>query len=156
MFDIQESRPWIIGLAQDLFLVVASAALFAANAGISVSSFVPGGFQPLFGVVSGFGFGVILFFTIYSIAPSRTVSWDTALIAAGVASLAFELMKRLFALYLSEFATLDRLYSNANVIAVLLFVFWVYYTACVFLIGGEVAETYDLARRQRAQRAILT
>ena len=58
--------------------------------------------------------------------------------------------------YLAEFATVDRLVSNANAIAGGLFLVWMYYTAVVFLIGGEVAQTYDLVRRQREQRAILT
>jgi uncharacterized BrkB/YihY/UPF0761 family membrane protein len=37
----------------------------------------------------------------------------------------------------------------------LLFVLWMYVTSFIFLAGGEVAETYDLARRQREQRALL-
>ena len=36
-----------------------------------------------------------------------------------------------------------------------LFLLWVYYTCFVFLLGGEVAETYDLVRLRRAQRARL-
>ena len=42
------------------------------------------------------------------------------------------------------------------IIALVLFLLWLYATACAFLIGGEVAETYDLAKKQRKQRAILT
>ena len=107
-------------------------------------------------MLSAFSFGVVLFFVVYMLAPSRRVRWDTAFIAAVVASLAFEVAKKLYGLYLAQFATMDRLVSNANAIALGLLVFWIYYTACVFLVGGEVAETYDLARRQREQRAILT
>jgi uncharacterized BrkB/YihY/UPF0761 family membrane protein len=51
--------------------------------------------------------------------------------------------------------TFDRLLSDTNAIALLLFVLWMYVTAVVFLAGGVLAETYDLARRQREQRAIL-
>jgi len=36
-----------------------------------------------------------------------------------------------------------------------LFLLWIYYTAYVFLLGGEVAETYDLMRMRRLQRVQL-
>jgi len=45
--------------------------------------------------------------------------------------------------------------SDANLIAFGLFVLWIYYTAYVFLLGGEVAETYDLMRMRRLQRVQL-
>jgi membrane protein len=98
----------------------------------------------------------VLFFILYTVAPSRRVRWDTALVASVAAGLAFEVAKRLYALYLANFTTLDRFISNTNALAAILFVLWIYYTAYVFLVGGEVAETYDLARRQREQRALLT
>jgi membrane protein len=97
----------------------------------------------------------VLFLIVYVVAPSRKMAWDTALVAALFASLGFEVAKRLYGFYLVEFVTLDRLISNTTAIALLLFVLWVYATALVFLAGGEVAETYDLARRQRAQRMVL-
>jgi membrane protein len=81
--------------------------------------------------------------------------WDTALVAAAVAALGFEIAKKLYSLYLANFATIDRLISNTNAIALLLLVVWIYAIAVIFLFGGEVAETYDLMRRQRDQRAIL-
>jgi membrane protein len=34
-------------------------------------------------------------------------------------------------------------------------VFWVYYAACVFILGGEVAQVYELRRTRRTQRAVL-
>ena len=86
----------------------------------------------------------------------RSVARDTAFVAAAVASLAFEVAKVLYGIYLSRFVTLDRLISNTNLLALALLVVWTYYTAFAFLIGGEVAETYDLMRRQREQREVLT
>jgi len=68
---------------------------------------------------------------------------------------AFELAKRLYALYVARFVTFDRVTSDANLIGFLLFILWIYYTAYVFLLGGEVAETYDLMRMRRLQRVRL-
>src|SRR5205807_1903767 len=76
-------------------------------------------------------------------------------LAAVFCSLGFEVAKRLYALYVTRFATLDRVASDANVVALLLFLLWVYYTAYLFLLGGEVAETYDLIRMRRSQRVQL-
>ena len=67
----------------------------------------------------------------------------------------FEIAKRLYALYVSSFVTFDRVASDANLIGILLFFLWIYYTAYMFLLGGEVAETYDLMRMRRQQRVRL-
>jgi uncharacterized BrkB/YihY/UPF0761 family membrane protein len=45
--------------------------------------------------------------------------------------------------------------GDANIGAGVLFVLWVYYTALVFLLGGVVAETWELRRMQQRQRTIL-
>ncbi len=98
---------------------------------------------------------MVLFFVIYTMSPTRSIRWETAVISAVVASLGFEITKKLYVVYLLRFATVDRLISNTNAIALILLVVWIYFIACVFLIGAEVGETYDMRRRQRAQRAIL-
>jgi len=41
------------------------------------------------------------------------------------------------------------------IVALFLFLLWVYYTAYLFLLGGEVAEMYDLVRMRRSQRVQL-
>ncbi len=156
VFDTEESRPWLLGKAVDLVLVLVSLLVLVANTAVGLVLSDATWAARLARRAVGFGFGALLFYLIYTIAPSRRVRWDTALVAAAVASLAFEVARVLYGLYLSEFATVDRLVSNANLIAVLLFWVWMYYTAVVFLVGGEVADTYDLLRRQHEQRAILT
>lgn len=155
VFDTEESRPYVLGKLLDLGMVLATLALLVGNTYLTLRL----GDLPWLGRFGGrlstFGIGVVLFFTVYTVLPSRRVRWDTALVAAAVASFGFEIAKALYGLYLAEVATVDRLVSNENAIAVLLFVLWLYYTAVVFLVGGEVAETYDLLRRQREQRAML-
>ncbi len=156
VFDTQESRSWLVGKGADLFLVIATLVLIVFNATLTLSLIDRPWFGRFVATVSAFGLSLVLFFVVYIVAPTRQVRWDTALTAAAVASLGFEISKRLYAIYLTEFATLDRLISNTNVIALFLLVLWIYCTAFVFLIGAEVAETRDLRRRQREQRAILT
>lgn len=156
VFDTDESRPWVLAKAVDLSLVLATLLLLLANTAVTLAVAQAPWLNRFLARLSAFAIGVALFFLVYTAAPSRRVSWDTALVAAAVASLSFEVAKVLYGVYITRFATFDRLISNTNAIAVVLLVAWMYYTACAFLIGGEVAQTYDLMRRQREQRAILT
>jgi membrane protein len=156
VFDTEETRPWLAAKALDLLLVVVTLSLLILNAAATLLIGDSSWYARLVGRGLAFGIGVGLFAMIYTVAPSRRVARDTVLVASVVAALAFEAAKLLYGLYLTRFATLDRLISNTNVVAAALLVVWVYYTAFAFLIGGEIAETYDLMRRQREQRAVLT
>ena len=88
-------------------------------------------------------------------SATENIVWRTALVAAVFCSLGFEVAKRFYALYVTRFATFDRVASDANIVALFLFLLWVYYTAYLFLLGGEVAEMYDLVRMRRSQRVQL-
>lgn len=155
VFDMDETRPWLATKATDLLLAITAAVLIAANTLTTVVVLDATLLGRFAATMSAYAFAVLLFFIIYTTAPSRRVSWDTALVAAIVVSLGFEIVKRLYGVYLARFATFDRVVSNANAIALLLFVLWVYLIAFIFVVGSEVAQTYDLTRRQREQRAIL-
>ncbi len=102
-----------------------------------------------------FAFLVSLFYLVYRYASIRRLPGKTSLMAAAFAALAFELAKRLYAWYLANVASLSGPSGDANVGAAVLFVLWVYYTALVFLLGGVVAETWELRQIQTRQRAIL-
>ena len=99
-----------------------------------------------------FAFSTGLFFLIFEILPSRRLPWRTALVSAVFCAVAFEVGKRLYALYLARFVTLDRVASDANLVALFLFFLWVYGMAYAFLLSCEVAEVVDLIRLRRAQR----
>lgn len=102
-----------------------------------------------------FGFSVSLFYVTYRYASIRRLPWRTALFASIFTAVLFEVAKRLYALYLANFASFQGLGGDANLGAIALFILWVYYTAIVFLLGGVVAETWELRKMQERQRAIL-
>jgi membrane protein len=148
VFDTEENRPWPIAKLTDLAMVFVAGTLFLANAFASTSH----------GVLSQLAtlvFSSSLFFMIFKFLPSRRIYWRTGVVASLFCAVAFEIAKRLYALYVARFVTFDQVASDANLIAFLLFVLWIYYTACMFLLGGEVAETYDLMRMRRLQRVRL-
>ncbi len=165
VFDTDERRPWPLAKLLDLgmvcctgfFLVLNAlvAAFEAQSAGLVSSSFALTWLWRFGLEVVAFALGSVFFFVVFKILPSRSIQWRTALVAAAFCSLGFEVAKRLYALYVTRFATLDRVASDANVVALFLFLLWVYYTAYLFLLGGEVAQTYDLIRMRRSQRVQL-
>jgi membrane protein len=148
VFDTEENRPWPIAKLIDLAMVFVVGALFLANAFASTSTSVVSQLASLV-------FSTLLFFVIFKFLPSRRIYWRTSLVASVFCAVGFEVVKRLFAFYVARFVTFDRVASDANLIAVVLFLLWIYYTAYVFLLGGEVAETYDLMRMRRQQRVRL-
>lgn len=109
----------------------------------------------LSGEVLALAFSISLFYVTYRYASLRHLPWRTALLASTFTALLFEVAKRLYGLYLANFASLEGPGGDANVGAAVLFVLWVYYTAIVFLLGAVVAETWELRKMQQRQRAIL-
>jgi membrane protein len=148
VFDTEENRSWPIAKLTDLAMVFVAGSLFLANAFASTSRGVLSQLATL--VLS-----TLLFFMIFKFLPSRRIYWRTSLVASLFCAVAFEIAKRLYALYVTRFVTFDQVASDANLVGFLLFILWIYYTAYMFLLGGEVAETYDLMRMRRLQRVRL-
>lgn len=165
IFDTDETRPLYVRKLIDGGMVLLTCCLLVANGYLlAVSARMEGPLEGMFWLgwlyrfavqILAAGFSVALFFSVFKLLPSRRIYWRTALVASLFCAVAFEAAKRLYALYLTRVATLDTMVSNANIVAFLLFLLWIYYMALVFLLGGEVAETYDLIRMRRRQRVRL-
>ena len=162
---------WLAGKLRDAAMVVATVVIFLLNTALSTvvtivwargsERIIPqlGFFFSTLGRLMGeslaFGFSVSLFYVTYRYASVRRLPWRTALLASTFTAVLFEIAKRLYGLYLAHFAEVGSAAGDGNIAAAVLFVLWVYYTAIVFLLGGVVAETWELRRMQQRQRAIL-
>ncbi len=162
---------WLAGKLRDTTMVVATVVIFLANTALSTvltiawargsERIIPqlGFFFSTLGRFIGellaFGFSISLFYVTYRYASVRRLPWRTALLASTFTAVLFEVAKRLYGLYLTHFAEVGSAAGDANIGAAVLFVLWVYYTAIVFLLGGVVAETWELRRMQQRQRTIL-
>ncbi len=98
-----------------------------------------------------FLFLVTLFFLVYHFASMRRPPLRATLIASLFSAVLFEVAKRGFGLYLRN-TMYAQMSVDVNVGAAILFVLWMYYSALVFLLGGVVAETWELRYLQRKQR----
>jgi membrane protein len=161
---------WLSAKLRDVGMVVATVILFLANTVLSTAlailwargaarvpqfAFFVSTLGRLTGELLAFGFSISLFYLTYSYASVRRLPWKTALLASTFTAVLFELAKRLYGLYLANFASLEGHVGDASIGAAVLFVLWVYYTAIVFLLGGVVAETWELRAMQQRQRTIL-
>jgi len=148
VFDTEENRSWPRAKLLDIAMVFVAGTLFLA---IAFATTTRGVGSQLASLV----FSTALFYVIFKYLPSRRIYWRTSVVASLFCAVAFEIAKRLYALYVTRFVTFDRVASDANLVGLFLFLLWIYYTAYVFLLGGEVAETYDLMRMRRLQRVQL-
>ena len=95
-------------------------------------------------------FGIALFVLLYRYASPKRLAWSGALVASAVATLGFELAKRLYGLYLASVPHGGQYSIDADLGAALLFILWLWYMSFVFLIGAAVADVWDRARAARA------
>jgi len=77
------------------------------------------------------------FTLLYYFVPNRAVKPRHALIGGLVAALAFEIMKRSFALYIAQIPTYALVYGAFAVIPV--FLLWIYFSWVVIVIGALIA-----------------
>lgn len=161
---------YLMAKLRDITMVVVVVALFLLNTVIgtllaviqkrhspdALTNFFLSNLGLLLGEVLTVGFAILLFCLVYRYASIRRLSWQSAVIAATFTAVAFEVAKRLFGLYLAQLVSNSQFSLDANLGAVILFILWTWYTAIVFLLGGVVAETWDLRARQQEQQAILT
>lgn len=169
VFDVQEDRGVVGGKLFDLRMVLISAPLFAANTvitgaleaiqsyGVDLIGLQEGEglrtMQALSAQAIAFSFIFIMFLLIYRYLPARRIAWRIAAVASLFTSVAFELLKSAFAWYIANVAVYSTTYGYLATAIIL--VFWIYYSSVVFVLGGEVAQVYELYRIRRRQRELL-
>lgn len=171
VFDIEQERGIVAGKLFDIRITVVSTLLVVVysvlSAYLAIASTrgaavlerlgVPHGFlgDVAYWVGRGVAFTFIcaLFFGLYKFLPNRRIRWQTATVAALFAGALLELAKSVFGSYVRSFDP-STLYTG-TIAALVIVVFWTYYAALIFILGGEVGQVYELRRVRRLQRAVL-
>lgn len=172
VFDIESERGIIAGKIFDIKITVVATLLFVANllvstyvmlatkngaaalVSIGLRRDVMGGVEYWIGRLLAFAFVALMFFALYKYLPIRRVRAQTAWFASLFTSIAFELARSVFSLYTSTFNPAS-LYTG-TLAAIIVVVFWVYYAALIFILGGEVGQVYELRRVRKLQREVFT
>lgn len=166
VFDFPHGRGIIKGKIFDGFMVVGGGLLFVLNLGITVMiravedygldlMGLQGGrsalIQQLSAQILAFASIWVLFILVYRYLPPRRIPMRAALVAATFTGVLFEVSKVIFTWYLTSAANLRSAYGGLTSAAVLFF--WIYYGAIVFILGGEVAQVYNIHRTRRIHAA---
>ncbi len=149
VFRVEKSRGILRGIGLDLFMIVlAGILLFVSMILSSVVTFLQG-YQGQIPVVIGptiqwilkyllpFFLTVGMFFLIYKIIPNKGVRFKSAFQAALFTGLLWELAKHLFGWYVLHLAKYSIFYGSLSTLAI--FVFWVYYSSTILVVGAEFA-----------------
>lgn len=169
VFDVQEDRGIVQGKIFDAKMVVVAGTLFIANTfitvlleavqtyGIEFLGIGQGGavrsLQVLVAQLLAYAFIFLMFLLIYRFLPARRIPWRIAFASALFTSITFELLKSGFAWYVAYVANYRTTYGYFASLVVLMF--WIYYSAVVFVLGGEVGQIYETNRIRRRQRELL-
>jgi membrane protein len=168
VFDIESDRGIIQGKLFDVQITIMATLLLVAYTGLSaylalattrgvqlverlgIRADVMGTVEYVFGRLVAFVFVALMFFALYKFLPNRKIRSRTALLAAVFTSTMLEFAKGVFTRYVAEFDP-GSIYTG-TLYALVIVVFWVYYAAMIFILGGEVGQVYELRRVRRLQR----
>jgi membrane protein len=172
IFDLPEGRGIVAGKIFDIKMLLAAGTLFALNValtiGLRVSArvvtdvvhinpedipFMSQATQ-LWAQLVAFITIWFMFLLIYRYLPPRRIKWATAVTAATFTAILGEALKFGFGWYVTGVADFRSTWGNIATFAIV--VIWVYYTAVVFVLGGEVAQVLSMHRTRKRQRQRLT
>lgn len=169
IFDIETERGIVAGKLFDVRITIYSTVLFVGYTFLSVylavaSSHglnllmamglrddVMGWLEYVIGRVVAFGVVVLIFFSLYKYLPNRRIRWRQAFVGAMTSAVLLEVARNVWTAYTTNFDP-GSVYTG-TLYALVSIVFWVYYAALIFVIGGEVAQAHQLRRVRRMQRA---
>lgn len=92
-------------------------------------------------------FSVAMFFFLYKFLPNAKVPGMVAFKAAAVTGVAWEYSKTLFASFVAQEKTYQHLYGSLT--SVVVFMFWLYFSAVILLLGAEFAAAYHFDGGER-------
>jgi membrane protein len=95
-------------------------------------------------ILASFLLVTLLFALIYRLLPDVRLAWRDVFLGAAVTSVLFGAGKTLIGVYLGHSSAASA-YGAAGSLVVL--TSWVYYSACIFLLGAEFTHVYACARR---------
>ena len=171
VFDIENERGIIAGKIFDIQITLIASVLIVLYAALStylaiytrsgvqllgelgIRAEAIGSLQYWLGQLVAFVVIFLMFFALYKYLPLRRVRARAAGVGALFTTLLFELARHVFARFVGSLHP-GSIYTG-TIAALVIVVVWVYYSALIFILGGEVGQVYELRRTRRLQRAVL-
>lgn len=160
VFEVERGHGILFGKLFDIALTIASTAIVVAW--VAVSAYIGLARSTGVALLSSWGlhagsvmapltyFGgrvvaaallALLFFALYKVLPNRKVRWQQAAVGGIASAVLFELARSAFKIAV-HYVNPASLYTG-TLAAVIVVVFWVYYAALIFVIGGEVSQVHE-------------
>ncbi|MBX9870349.1 MAG: YihY family inner membrane protein [Burkholderiaceae bacterium] len=131
--------PLLIGIS-----ISSTSFLFSVTTGIFTKMpFIGAALYSVISVVISTG----AFTLLYVVVPNRLVDWRDAFWGALFAALAFELAKRLFSIFITQFPTYTVVYGALA--AVPIFLLWIYLSWLIALFGAVIAAALPVVKFER-------
>ncbi|PJA96412.1 MAG: hypothetical protein CO129_06685 [Ignavibacteriales bacterium CG_4_9_14_3_um_filter_34_10] len=89
---------------------------------------------------SATGIIFLMFYVFYSLIPHEKLEQKVALVSAIWATVLWDLARKLFGFYVSNFLADNQFYGAFVLVMVVLF--WIFYSSCLFIIGAEIGQLY--------------
>ncbi|RJG00744.1 YihY family inner membrane protein [Noviherbaspirillum sedimenti] len=131
--------PLLIGMS----ISVTSLVFTATNGAVMQRS----GFGPLLYTLISVLLTTGAFTLLYVVVPNRVVDWRDAIWGGFLAGVAFEIAKRLFAIYITKFPTYTVIYGA--VAAIPIFLIWIYLFWMITLSGALLAAALPVVKYER-------
>ncbi len=155
IWQVKRSRPfvqrvvvyWAIVTLGPLLIGISMSAtsnLFTATNGLMKSVPVVG---TIFYTLVSVAFTTIAYTLLYLTVPNRPVDWRDAAWGGIVAGVAFEIAKRLFAIFIKQFPTYTVIYGALA--AVPIFLIWIYLSWLITLFGAVIAASLPVVKFER-------
>lgn len=147
IWRVRRNRPWPITIFAYVFLLAAGPILVGISVTITTylltlsagMDALPVEAQPYMLKAVPIAVSTLAFFLAYRLVPHRKVPWRHALTGGFVAAVLFEIMKEVFAHFISRMPTYSVVYGTFATIP--LFLVWVYLSWLVILFGAEVTAS---------------
>jgi len=153
VFDVKvtvvSSFLFVVYTALSGYLAIASTRGVAVLAALGIRHDVMGGLEYAIGRLVAFVFIAFFFYGLYKFLPYKKIRWQTALVACLFTGVMFEAARSAFAIYVRSFHP-GSMYIG-TVATLIILILWIYYAACVFILGGEIAQVYELRHMRRRQ-----
>jgi membrane protein len=91
-----------------------------------------------------------LFTVLYKLLPNRPVRWKQAAVGGVTSALLFELARNGFSFAMRHYNPAS--WYTGTLAAVIVVMFWVYYAALIFVLGGEFSQVYEHRHLKRQER----
>ncbi len=131
--------PLLFGLS-----ITATSQLFLATSGIAAISPV---ISSIFYTVISVWLTAGAYTLLYMLVPNKNVDWRDAMWGGMVAAIAFEVAKRLFAMFVRQFPTYAAIYGALA--ALPLFLLWIYLSWMITLVGAVLTAALPVVKYER-------